>query len=97
VLGYNKPLKWSLTGDGGVRIEIPDALQSPENSPCEYAWTFNMVREFADAAHEAGLKFGVCCAPWDRNNVDYGKPEYLQRFRERKPFPKPLGRSFPQA
>jgi hypothetical protein len=40
MLGYDKPLKWNYTGDGGVRIEIPDALQSPENRPCEYAWTF---------------------------------------------------------
>jgi alpha-L-fucosidase len=40
LLGYDKPLKWSLSVDGGVRVEIPDALQSPENRPCEYAWTF---------------------------------------------------------
>ena len=40
LLGYDKPLKWNLTGDGGVRIEIPEALQSSENRPCEYAWAF---------------------------------------------------------
>jgi alpha-L-fucosidase len=42
LLGYNKPLKWSLTSDGGIRIEIPDALQSPENRPCKYAWAFRI-------------------------------------------------------
>ncbi|MDR0843724.1 MAG: alpha-L-fucosidase [Tannerella sp.] len=41
----------------------------------------DMVREFADAAREAGLKFGVYCAAWDRNDADFGKPEYLERYR----------------
>ncbi|MDR1223241.1 MAG: hypothetical protein LBL07_10265 [Tannerella sp.] len=42
LLGYSKPLKWSSIGDGGVRIEIPAALQSPENRPCKYAWVFRI-------------------------------------------------------
>ncbi|MDR1130247.1 MAG: alpha-L-fucosidase, partial [Prevotellaceae bacterium] len=45
LLGYSKPLKWSSTFDGGVRIEIPAALQSPENRPCKYAWTFKFEVE----------------------------------------------------
>jgi alpha-L-fucosidase len=40
LLGYDKPLKWQPTGDGGVKVEIPEALQSSENRPCEYAWAF---------------------------------------------------------
>jgi alpha-L-fucosidase len=42
LLGYDKPLKWSFANGSGVRIEIPDALQSPENRPCEYAWVFRI-------------------------------------------------------
>jgi alpha-L-fucosidase len=40
LLGYSKALKWQPTGDGGVKVEIPDALQLPENRPCKYAWAF---------------------------------------------------------
>jgi alpha-L-fucosidase len=42
LLGYNKALKWQPTSDGGIKVEIPDALQSPENRPCEYAWAFRI-------------------------------------------------------
>lgn len=38
LLGYNKPLKWKMLENGGVKIEIPEELQSPENRPCKYAW-----------------------------------------------------------
>lgn len=41
----------------------------------------DMVREMADACKEYGLKFGVYLSPWDRNNPDYGKPEYITYFR----------------
>jgi alpha-L-fucosidase len=39
LLGYKKPLKWQQTAEG-VKIEIPDELQSPENRACEHAWGF---------------------------------------------------------
>jgi alpha-L-fucosidase len=42
LLGYSKPLKWQPTGDGGIKVEIPDVLQSPGNRPCEYAWAFGI-------------------------------------------------------
>jgi alpha-L-fucosidase len=41
MLGYDKPLKWSVT-DQGLKIFIPDALQTPANRPCEHAWTFQI-------------------------------------------------------
>jgi hypothetical protein len=44
MLGYDKPLKWQYAGDG-VRIEIPNALQYPENRPCAHAWAFGFEME----------------------------------------------------
>ncbi len=41
----------------------------------------DIMREFADACKEYGLKMGVYLSPWDRNYADYGKPEYITYFR----------------
>ncbi|MFT6879222.1 MAG: alpha-L-fucosidase [Arcticibacterium sp.] len=41
----------------------------------------DMVKEMEEACRSAGLKFGVYCSPWDRNNANYGKPEYLEIYR----------------
>jgi alpha-L-fucosidase len=53
LLGYNNPLKWRSTGDGGIKIEIPSILQSPENRPCEYAWTFQFEVEQKEIPNHA--------------------------------------------
>jgi alpha-L-fucosidase len=42
----------------------------------------DMVKEFSDACKRNGLKFGIYLSPWDRNNKDYGRPEYIKTYRE---------------
>ncbi|WP_167619192.1 discoidin domain-containing protein [Maribellus sediminis] len=41
----------------------------------------DVIRELADACKEYGLKLGIYVSPWDRNNPEYGKPEYITIFR----------------
>ncbi|ASU32001.1 alpha-L-fucosidase [Mucilaginibacter xinganensis] len=41
----------------------------------------DVVGEMADACKEYGLKLGIYLSPWDRNRADYGKPEYINYFR----------------
>jgi alpha-L-fucosidase len=53
---------------------------SVKNSPWKNG-KGDIVRELADACKEYGLKLGIYLSPWDRNNPDYGKPEYITYFR----------------
>lgn len=42
----------------------------------------DMVGELAESCRKAGLEFGIYLSPWDRNNAEYGKPEYTKIFHE---------------
>lgn len=41
----------------------------------------DMVMEFMEAARKNGMKFGIYCSPWDRNNPAYGTAAYLEIYR----------------
>lgn len=40
----------------------------------------DVVRDLVNACNKYGLKVGFYLSPWDRNNANYGKPEYVQTY-----------------
>ena len=41
----------------------------------------DLVKALSGSCQQNGLKFGVYVSPWDRNHAQYGRPEYIDYYR----------------
>ena len=47
MLGYPKPLQWTMDAARGLSITLPADLQDPASRPCGFAWSFRIETERA--------------------------------------------------
>jgi alpha-L-fucosidase len=50
---------------------------SVKNSP----FRGDVVKEISEACARHGVRFGMYLSPWDRNHPEYGRPSYLEYYR----------------
>lgn len=53
---------------------------SVKNSPFENG-KGDVVKSVSEACKKYDLKFGVYVSPWDRNHAEYGRPAYVEYYR----------------
>lgn len=41
----------------------------------------DMVKEYQQACNKLGMRLGLYCSPWDRNNPQYGTSAYVRTYR----------------
>ncbi|MFZ6011347.1 MAG: alpha-L-fucosidase [Bacteroidota bacterium] len=55
--------------------------QYTEHSVKNSSYKGDVVKEVSEACKKHGLKFGVYLSPWDRNHAEYGRPAYVEFYR----------------
>lgn len=78
--GFNGIISVAKHHDGFALWPTKTAAYNISESPWRNG-KGDMVKEFQQAAKKAGLKFGVYCSPWDRNNPAYGTAAYVEIYR----------------
>lgn len=62
--------------DGFCLWQTATTEYSVKNSPWKNG-KGDVVQDLSEACKKHGLKLGIYLSPWDRNNADYAKPEYV--------------------
>ncbi|EIZ78370.1 F5/8 type C domain protein [Novosphingobium sp. Rr 2-17] len=67
--------------DGFCLWQTQTTAHSIRNSPYKQG-KGDIVADVAAACRRAGMMFGVYLSPWDRNHAEYGRPAYLDCYRQ---------------